>query len=628
MPRLPAALLCLAPLLAAATPDAPDPLAGLRPGHPRLIATPDDWTYLAARLGSDPLLRAQHEGLLAQAREILPLPPVTRVLTGRRLLSVSRTLLARVTTLGYAWRLTGDRAFVERAEAEMLAAAAFSDWNPSHFLDVAEATAALALGYDWCHDGLSPAARARIREAIVTKGVQPGLDPEARHNRWHRNRHNWNQVCFGGLTLGVLAIAEDEPELARRLLTLARDGIGHGLAPYAPDGVYPEGPSYWIYGTSYQVLMIAGLESALGTDWGLAASPGFLPSVHAFLQATAPSGRFYNFADGGEGGGLVSVVYWFARKLDDPGLLLFNRRALESGSMARGNRFSPLVALWWPDRAAAEPTLPLHWQGRGPNPIGVFRESWSDPAALYVAFKGGSADLNHAHMDAGSFILEADGVRWAIDLGAQEYNSLESKGISLFGRTQDAQRWGVYRLNNLSHSTLTIGGQHHRVEGRARITHFAADPGSPRALVDLTPVFGGQAGSVRRGFQVLPGRRVLIQDELTGLAPGTRVRWQMPTRAQVTVNGTNAHLAEQGQTLHARLLADGGAFTVGPADPPADDFNAPNPGVSLLAVDLVAPANGTLRIAVVLAPGPQPSAGPELVPLDEWATSLPPVPAP
>jgi len=628
MLRIVLAVLGLAPHLVLASPAAADPLAGLRAGHPRLIATPDDWTYLAARVGSDPLLRQHHEGLLAEARALLPQAPVQRVLTGRRLLHVSRTVLSRVTTLGYAWRMTGDRAFAQRAEVEMLAAAAFADWNPSHFLDVAEATAALALGYDWCHDALNPESRRRIRAAIVSKGVQPGLDPAARHNRWHGNQNNWNQVCFGGLTLGALAVAEEEPDFARRFLALARAGIGQGLAPYAPDGVYPEGPSYWNYGTSYQVLMVAALQSALGVDWNLPASPGFLPSVGALLHATGPSGRYYNFADGGEGGGLVPVVYWFARQCDDPGLLLFNRRILESSAPSRDQRFSPLVALWWPDRPAAAPALPLHWQGRGPNPIGVFRESWTDPAALYLAFKGGAAELNHAHMDAGSFILEADGVRWAIDLGAQEYHSLESKGVDLWNRRQDSQRWEVYRLNNFSHSTLTLDGRLHRVNGHARLTHFAADLANPRALVDLSPVFAGQAATVRRGFQLLPGRQVLIQDELTGLTPGTRVRWQMPTRARVTATGANAGLTQDRQNLQVRLVAAGGAFVVEPADPPKDDFNASNPGVSLLVTELVAPANGSLRIAVVLSPGQKLPPDPTLVPLDEWATTTPPVPAP
>ena len=38
----------------------------------------------------------------------------------------------------------------------MLTAARFEDWNPSHFLDVAEMTFALAIGYDWHSEGKTP----------------------------------------------------------------------------------------------------------------------------------------------------------------------------------------------------------------------------------------------------------------------------------------------------------------------------------------------------------------------------------------------------------------------------------------------------------------------------------------
>ena len=42
---------------------------------------------------------------------------------------------------------------------ELRAAAAFPDWNPSHFLDTAEMTHAFAIGYDWLYEGLGPEAR-------------------------------------------------------------------------------------------------------------------------------------------------------------------------------------------------------------------------------------------------------------------------------------------------------------------------------------------------------------------------------------------------------------------------------------------------------------------------------------
>jgi hypothetical protein len=224
-------------------------------------------------------------------------------------------------------------------------------------------------------------------------------------------------------------------------------------------------------------------------------------------------------------------------------------------------------------------------------------------------------------MDAGSFVFELDGIRWAIDLGAQDYASLEAKHIDLWNRAQDSQRWQVYRLNNQSHNTLTIGGRTHRVAGRAVITHFSSDDTNAYAIVDLSPVFAGQAASVRRGFKLLPGRRVLIEDELTGLAPGTTVRWQMVTRADVAPEGSRALLRQDGRVLRAALLPPLSAaarFEVAPAEPPADDFNAPNPGASLVSATFTAPADGSLRFAVVLGPGPANLPALRLAPLDSW----------
>ena len=608
--------------------DAADLLAGLRPGHPRLLVDGGTWAEVAKRGRADPRLGALLRVVGSDARRLLDQPVLEYRKVGRRLLAVSRAALQRTLTLSLAYRVTGEEAFARRAEAEMLGLAAFSDWNPSHFLDVAEMTAALALGYDWLHDALRPEARAIIRQAIVEKGLRPGLDPAAPHNGWQARENNWNQVCFGGLTLGALAVADEEPALARQLLARARAGIVHGLAPYAPDGVYPEGPGYWSYGTSYQVLMIAALQSALATDWGLAASPGFLESAAAFLQTTGPTGLLFNFADCREQGGLQPALFWFARRLRDPSLLPAQERALdallarvEDGSGGETSRFLPLAAIWWPEVRAAVTHRPRFWMGRGPNPIAVFRGSWTDPGALYLALKGGSADLNHAHMDAGTFVLEAEGVRWARDLGMQDYESLEAKGIDLWNRRQDSQRWQVFRLNNHSHNTLTIDGQLHRVDGAARIVAFSDAETSPFAVVDLSAVFTGQARRVLRGFRLLGDRTVLVQDELGGLKPGASVRWAMLTGADVVVDGGRATLRENGRMLVARLLTPAGGFALVAAETPPASFDAPNPGKRILTATASAPEDGQLRIAVLLTAGPEP-VSPQLEPVDEWDRAI------
>jgi len=610
---------------------AENPLLTLRPGHPRLLITSFEvWAELAKLKATDPRFAMVAAQIDKDARALLKKPPVEYQKTGRRLLTVSRAVLKRTLLLATAYRLDPDAAFLRRAETELLAAAAFADWNPTHFLDTAEMTAALAIGYDWLYDGLSPEARAKIRHAIASKGLRPALDEKAKINSWQRAEHNWNQVCFGGLTLGALAIAEDEPELAAKILLLAKAGIVYGLKPYAPDGVYPEGPGYWSFGTSYQVLMIAALKSALGTDWGLPEAPGFYASARAYLEMVGPSGLAFNYSDGSAETSLEPALFWFAQQVNDPGLVCMERRFFEvvskrgkTGELGETNRCYPLTALWWPSVGAFDgnSSLPLCWQGRGANPIGVFRSSWTELGALYLAFKGGSAGLNHAHMDAGTFVFEADGVRWAQDLGAQDYESLESKKIDLWNKKQESQRWRVFRLNNYSHNTLTIDGQLHRVAGSAEFVAFRAERDTAFGVLDMSSVFAGQATSVKRGFRMLEGRSVLIQDEIVGAKPGTSVRWAMVTGAEVAVDGTHATLREKGRELFAELLGTTKAtFSVISADPPANGYDAQNMGKRILIATVPVGADGAVRLAVWLKPqsaSTQPV--PDLIVLKDWA---------
>ncbi|HLP09247.1 MAG TPA: heparinase II/III family protein [Opitutaceae bacterium] len=606
--RLLLVVLCFAVTLVRADDDL---LANLRSGHPRLLVTGNTWwePFNQAR-ATYPEYEAFLAANEAAARLILDEPVVERRLTGRRLLHVSRTVLERTLTLIVAYRSTGETIFAVRAEQELQAATAFSDWNPDHFLDVAEMATAVAISYDWLFDALRPDSRAALRQALVEKALRPGLAAAAKPGGWPTAENNWNQVCWSGLAIAALAIADEEPTLARTVLVAARTNIVHGLKPYAPDGVYPEGPGYWGYGTTYQVLLLAALESALDSDWDLTSAPGFLVSAGAQLQLTGPSGRLFNFADGREPGALQPALFWIARRYRDPGLIRGQERFLGDAptdpaaldAYRETARFRPLVALWWPERGfTTTPLLPLAWHGRGANPVAVFRSSWSDPAALYLAVKAGSAGLSHAHMDAGSFVLEAGGVRWAIDLGMQDYESLESRGIDLWNRRQDSPRWRVFRLNNHSHNTLTLGGQLHRVDGAAIFTAFSAEQPAPGASIDLTPVFAGQAERATRRLDVRDDKRVVVRDSLSGLAPGTAIRWAMATRAAVASNGTSATLQQGGRTLRATLgAAPGARFEAIPATPP-HGFDAPNPGVTLLLVDTSAPASGAVEIEVELA---------------------------
>ncbi len=594
----------------AAPTQSPEILATLKTAHPRLLAGAASWDEIKARRAKNPELDAFLKRQEVEARALLEAPPVVYHKDGRRLLAVSRRVLRRVLLLALQFKVSGDRAFLERAQSEMLAVAAFPDWNPSHFLDVAEMTAGLALGTDWLYADLDLEARKTIETAIVDKGLRAGLE----HPGWMKMTNNWNSVCHGGMVLGALAIAEIEPELAAQTLQNARDFNALGLKPYAPSGIYPEGASYWGYGTSFQVMMIGALRCALGTDWDLSKAPGFLESAGVLGLTDGPSGNHFNFFDGGEKGGLDSTFFWFARELKQPELLAAQRAYLSAyaaqttlpNSDSQNDRLLPLAALWWPDfalqNATPKPDAPRFWLGRGANPLASFRDRWNDPRAMFLALKGGRANLSHGHMDTGSFIFESDGVRWARDLGMQDYLSLESKGIGLWDAKQTGGRWSVFRLNNFSHNTLTINDQLHKVDGQAEITHFSDDEKSAGATVDLTPVFQGQASKVTREFSFQPGSHVLIRDEIEGLKAGDVVRFAMLTKAEITLEGVEARLRQDGKQLRVFLEGvEGAKWESISADPP-HDYDAPNPGLRFLIARFVAPASGRIAYSVRLQP--------------------------
>ena len=142
----------------------------------------------------------------------------------------------------------------------------------------------------------------------------------------------------------------------------------------------------------------------------------------------------------------------------------------------------------------------------------------------------------------------------------------------------------------------------HRVAGHAKIVEFRDGP-QPEAKVDLSEIFAGQASRVIRQFELGADRNIFIRDELAGVAPGQNVRWAMVTKAKVKLNGASATLRQDGKILQVKILSPAGAkFSVIPADPPPDDFNAPNPGFQILIINVATPADGKINLAVALVP--------------------------
>lgn len=608
---------------------AEDPLAKLRQGHPRLLLTADGLATAKAEEKTDPLREKLHRQVVRAAEAQMQETPIRYVLVGPRLLDQSRKALGQVTTCGMAYRLTGERRYADFARDVMLRAAAFPDWNPSHFLDVAEMGTALGLGYDWLYDVLTPSERATIKRALLDKVlayVKPAYaraDPDRESFPFVKGNltNNWNQVCNGGFLVAALALAEDEPELARAVVAGLRETLPVSMAAYRPDGAYPEGPVYWGYGTRYNVIILSALETALGDDFGLANLPGFDRTEIFRLHVQSPTGLSFNFADGRPGLGSDSGLTWLAQRHRQP-VAEAHSRELLAAELERapnpGDRFLATHVAWFPRANVAGTTLPLDVNFDGPSRLALFRSAWSDPRALWTGLKAGSNRVNHGHLDLGTFMLDADGVRWAVDLGPDNY---DLPGY-WDGATVNSPRWQYYRLNNRSHNTLTPANVLQSPDADGRMLAFGSKPERAFAVADLTPAYPEYGRSFQRGVALLDRSRVLVQDDVAGLKAGTPLTWRMLTGAEIRLEGARATLTKDGRTLRLEILSPAGAtFATHPAAAPTA-AEGKNDGITELTATVpAAAAEGDVRLAVLLTPvGEKWSvyAAPTLVPLDQW----------
>ncbi|HEX6431621.1 MAG TPA: heparinase II/III family protein [Niastella sp.] len=592
--------------------------------HPRLLLLKGQEDLIQQAIKANPLWEKVHNDLLTECDFIIGQPPVERVLIGRRLLSKSRESLRRIFFLSYAWRMTHKKKYFNKCEEELLAVCQFKDWNPDHFLDVAEMTMAVAIGYDWLYNDLSAASRQLISQAIITKGLTPSLDDK--YNGWLRGNNNWNQVCNTGISFGALAVYEDQRALSVQLVERALKSIQIPMKTYAPDGNYTEGYSYWAYGTSYNVFFISALEQIFGTDYQLSQAPGFLRTAAFYEHLVGSSGQPFNYSDcGSSADGLQPAMLWFAGKLHDPSLLWQEQANMQKGkTLPKWNRFLPAALIWGKDmnlNKAQPPATPV-WVGDGENPIAMMRSSWTNPDAIYIGFKGGTPSAGHAHMDIGSFVMDAEGVRWSADLGMQEYESLESKGLKIWDMSQTSDRWKVFRYSNFSHSTLTVNNSLQAVKGRAVITKHSNDSLFTHAVIDMSALYARQLVKAVRGVAIVNKQYVTVRDEVETGDSVSVIRWAMLTPARlVSINGNQAQLENKGKkcTLYVNGLPAETVIRTWPTDP-ANNYDALNLGTVLIGFEVVVPAHTKQAFTVILVPGEKPVSVKKssLKPLQEW----------
>ena len=585
-----------------------DRLATMPKTHPRLFINSSS---ALSRFRDDAGLCDEQRFLVARIRQaaddVMGSKAPPRRQTGRRL-STGNTFTSRVIALSSAWQMFGERRYADRCREEMLSACAWSDWVPTHYLGVAEMLLGLAIGYDWCYDALGPDDRATILAAMKDKGFD---EIERQQSWWRKTNNNWGQVCWNGVTAAAIATAEDDPARAEALILEAVHALPRTFEPYAPVGAYPEGPGYWGYGTGRIVYLLAIWRSALGTDFGLADAPGFLHTGEYINALTGTSGFYFNYSDCGRSRRIADTLWWFAAQTGRTDWLAREYAALRAATAKWKEtgktedvtgRFPALVLLWGRFPLVDAPSrLPLRYLSHGENPVAALRSGFT-PDASFLGVKGGMPKYNHGHMDVGSFVFDADGVRWAEDLGSQNYHSIEKLGtFTLFNMKQNSSRWDVFRLGNESHNLVVVGTNRQMVAGFANVV----PAGLATVQLDLASIYGPCVKSARRTFTLdRATRAATVRDDFSGVAPGTPLRWQMVTSGTVeSSEGNRLVLAQKGKRLFLHVETPKQVkWDVLELDKPVNPWDCTNKGFRRISFAVPAAADGTATISVTLAP--------------------------
>ncbi len=578
-------------------------LNNLQQEHPRLLLTKKRIADLKAQALADTLLNSYISSIVKQANDLITKPDTKK----------HREVLNRELVLGMAYHFTGDKKYFGPVLKDILNICDKPDWEWIHFLDPAESSLAVGIGYDWFYDCIPDSTKTYIRHKLINNGLIPGLAAYAGapYGWFTYVRHNWNQVCNSGLTIGALAIAETDPEYAKKIISYALASQPLALNEYAPDGAYPEGTGYWGFGTSYSVYGFEALKTSLGTDFGLSNAKGFNQTWYYSLYTRGTSGLQMSYADQSPNSPRYpnGLMLWAANRYSDQYLADNEHAYLKQSKRSP----SPYHVLFYraPSSKSVD-SMPLDRYFNGPVPVVTMRGSWIDKNAAFVGLKGGYNQVNHGHLDLGNFEIDLEGERWLYDIGSDHY---ELKGYFVM----DSTRWNYYRNNSKSHNVPMINGESQNIKAVAKIVKTSLNTTSPFAITDLTDAYKKFCTKVERGISLIDDRKaIMVQDEFTFNNKHNLI-WGVSTNANIEINGNVATLTQKGKRIKAMIVSPKNAVFTQAKAPELSSGEKSTDGIYRLTISLNnVKARETIQVVFFGDNQNVPSIEKKVLPLQQW----------
>lgn len=478
----------------------------------------------------------------------------------------------------FAYRLTKDEKYAQRAWKEIENFCSWPDWNPYQMLGVGEAMFHCAIAYDWLYDYLNDEQKLTIRTAILDKAWRhyyndingltttnnaagrensPYLSEEeefVRSSLWRNftKPNNWWFVIDGGVITSALAICDELPSESAQILNIAISDIDVPLEGYAPDGAWFEGIGYWDYSTSYLVNIIASLESSCNTDYGICTAPGLSNTANYFFGLVGSGGRF-NFSDSSASNSISNDMLWLAYKYNQPHIAAKTYDYYTSNKKVPDSR----CMLWYVNMPQKEYDYDVCNDSYFRGIETVTLRDGTETQANFMGIHGGKNSDPHAHIDSGTFVLDCQGERFAMDLGSDNYNI--DGGLYAYRNSAQGHNIIVFDPVNSDYGQIN--------KNNAIIKKFQSSNTESFAVCDLSDSYKSDyVTSYIRGIKLFNDKtQYLIQDEFTATNEIPELYWFMHTDADIALSddGKSAKLTKNGKTLDVKIVSDiNGCFEI------------------------------------------------------------------
>lgn len=605
--------------------------------HPRIFVT--EWDSIREKIQTDANCQKWYEGVKLTADKFMTMP-VTEFVAGATgsALPVSQSILDICSNLAFVYNIEGDERYKQRCIEEIIHAGTFPSWDEGHYLTTAQFMAGVSMAYDWLYNSMTEAERAQVLDVLMRMGVNTAVYVYNGVNfgvDFTKMDNNWNVICNTNIMIAALAIADEYPHVCDYLLEKAGNNIPLGLTVYK-NGGYAEGIRYWSYGTGFLLRGMAAIDSAAKDADKIPQSlrlwdyPGVAETCDFPVYYNGPSDAFI-VGDGTSRRTRDPWFFWAADFFDKPQYAWYEL-STEKELGYNSGLYALLSIIWYnKDKTeltpgsfsldkfydAAPENIPLLTT----NSI-ILRSSWEDKNAIYAAMHGGSNDTSHIHLALGSFVIEADGVRWFTHPDVNTYAVDNYFGVG---------RFDYYWARAEGHNTIIAnpnGGDDQKQSAFAQVIASGSSTSESFGIMDITQTNDAFA-SAKRGIRLTDNRsRVIVQDEIRTKSP-SELYWFATTEADITISADKRSvlLEQQGKRLWINIMegpADAQFYytdTVPLESSPAPVGNSKNPVPGhRLTLHMENVSDMTLAIEFVpLADGETAPASGTVVPLANWS---------